>query len=112
MRQAYMRNVKELKSWSDNVASLGRERQKRMLVYFQHLVRENFMYNFRKPELVYMTMAEENFAEKFARFINEANVIEINEIFGTALRDIGQNGNPKMVFYDLAMKMIVAIMRK
>lgn len=109
MRQAYMRNVKELRSWSENVAALGRERQKRMLVYFQHLVRENFMYNFHNPELIYMTTAEEAFARNFARFINEANVIEINDIFGTAIRDIGQNGNPKMVFYDLAIKTIVAI---
>lgn len=112
MRQAYMRNVKDLKAWSENVAALGRERQKRMLLYFQHLVRENFMYNFGNPELVYMTTAESNFAKNFARFINEANVIEINDIFATALRDIGQNGNPKMVFYDVALKMIVAIMRK
>ena len=112
IRQAYMRNVKDLKVWSENVAALGRERQKRMLVYFQHLVRENFMYNFGNPELVYMTTAESNFAKNFARFINEANVIEINDIFATALRDIGQNGNPKMVFYDVALKMIMAIMRK
>ena len=112
MRQAYMRNVKDLKVWSESVAALGRERQKHMLVYFQHLVRENFMYNFGNPELVYMTTAESNFAKNFARFINEANVIEINDIFATALRDIGQNGNPKMVFYDVALKMIVAIMRK
>ena len=112
MRKAYARDVKELKTWSDTVAALGRERQKRMLVYFRHLVRENFMYNFHNPDLVYMTMEEESFAAKFARFINEANVIEIDEIFGTAIRDIGQNTNAKMVFYDVAMRMIVAIMRK
>lgn len=112
MRQAYMRNVKELKSWTENVAALGRERQKRMLAYFLHLVRENFMYNFHNEELIYMTSAESNFATNFARFINEANVIEINDVFATALRDIGQNGNPKMVFYDVALKMIVALMRK
>lgn len=112
MRQAYMRDVKELKAWSESVAALGRERQKRMLTYFQHLVRENFMYNFRNPELIYMNTAEADFAKNFARFINEANVIEINDIFATALRDIGQNGNPKMVFYDVALKIIVAILRK
>lgn len=112
MRQAYARNVKELKGWTETVAALGRERQRSMLAYFQHLVRENFMYNFRNPELVYMTMEEENFATRFARFINEANVIAIDEIFGTAARDIGQNANPKMVFYDVAMRTIVEIMRK
>lgn len=112
MRQAYARNVKELKGWTETVAALGRERQRSMLAYFQHLVHENFMYNFRNPELVYMTMEEENFATRFARFINEANVIAIDEIFGTAARDIGQNANPKMVFYDVAMRIIVEIMRK
>ncbi len=112
MRQAYARNVKELKGWTETVAALGRERQRSMLAYFQHLVRENFMYNFRNPELVYMTMEEENFATRFARFINEANVIAIDEIFGTAARDIGQNANPKMVFYDVEMRIIVEIMRK
>lgn len=112
MRQAYARNVNELKGWTETVAALGRERQRSMLAYFQHLVRENFMYNFRNPELVYMTMEEENFATRFARFINEANVIAIDEIFGTAARDIGQNANPKMVFYDVAMRIIVEIMRK
>ncbi|MDD7317185.1 MAG: AAA family ATPase [Prevotella sp.] len=112
MRLAYARNVKDLKGWSEGVAALGRERQKRMLAYFQHLVRENFMYNFRNPDLIYMTMEEEEFAVRFARFINEANVIEIDEIFGTAIRDIGQNANAKMVFYDVAMRMIAAIMRK
>ncbi len=109
MRLSYMRNVAELKKWSEAVASYGREKQRRMLLYFQQQVRENFMYNFHQPELNYMTIEEENFSKKFAPFINEANVIGISELFERAYRDIGQNANGKIVFYDLALKMIVLL---
>ena len=112
MRLAYQRNVKELKRWSETMAGYGREKQKRIMVYFLRLVRENFMYNFQNPELVYMTQEEENFAKNFARFINEANVMEISELFTRIIRDIGQNANPKIVFFDMALKVIVLLIRK
>ena len=83
-----------------------------MLVYFMQMVRENFVYNFRTPELNYMTQDEENFSKNFARFINEANVVEMFELMQKAHRDIGQNASAKVVFYDLALQTIVLIMRK
>ena len=112
MRLCYLRNVKDLKRWSEVMAGYGREKERRMLVYFQQQVRENFMFNFRNPELNYMTLEEENFAKNFARFINEANVIEINELFQRAGRDIGQNANAKIVLYDMALKLIVLLLKK
>jgi DNA polymerase-3 subunit delta' len=112
MRLAYQRNVKDLKKWSETVATFGREKQRRMLEYFLCQVRENFMYNFHDPDLVYMTQEEENFSKNFARFINEANVIGISELMQRCHRDIGQNANAKIVFYDMALKMIVLILAK
>lgn len=112
MRLAYTRNIKELKKWSEAVAAYGREKQRRMLVYFIGQVRENFMYNFRNPELTYMTVEEENFSKKFSPFINELNVIEISELMERANRDIGQNANAKIVTFDMALKMIVLLLRK
>ena len=112
MRLCYMRNVKDLKRWSEVVSGYGREKERRMLTYFQQQVRENFIFNFQRPELNYMTLEEEGFARNFARFINEANVIEINELFEKANRDIGQNANAKVVFYDIALKLIVLLLKK
>ena len=112
MRLAYTRNIKELRKWSDTAAAYGRERQRRMLTYFVHLIRENFVYNFRIGELNYMTQDEENFARNFARFVNEANVIELSELMSRAIRDIGQNANPKIVFFDMATHIIVSLIRK
>ena len=112
MRLAYQRNIKELKQWSEAVAGYGREKQRRLLRYMMRMVRENFMYNFGQPELCYLTQEEENFSCKFARFINEANVVDINELLQKAHRDIGQNANAKIVFFDLALQMIVLLIRK
>ena len=112
MRLAYMRKVKDLKKWSEAIAQYGREKQKRMLTYFIHLIRENFMYNFHNPELNYMTAEEENFSKNFARFINEANVVELTELFERGIRDIGQNANAKIVLFDIALKTIVLLIQK
>ena len=112
MRLAYMRKIKDLRKWSDTAAALGREKQRRMLAYFLRLVRENFMYNFHNPQLCYMTRDEENFARNFAPYINEANVLEMSALMNTAIRDIGQNANAKIVFFDMATNIIVSLIRK
>ena len=112
MRLAYQRKVKDLRKWSDTMAGFGREKQKRFLEYFLRLVRENFMYNFQQEELTYMTQEEENFARNFARFINEANVLPIYDLANKAIRDIGQNANAKIVFFEFTLQMIVLLIQK
>lgn len=110
MRLSYARKVKEMKLWSEKVASMGRERQKNFLQYCQKLIRENFIYNFqRQDDLNYMNEAEADFAVKFAPFINENNVIGIMDELSLAQRDISQNVSAKIVFFDFSLKMIVLI---
>ena len=112
MRLAYQRRVRDLRRWSETMAGFGREKQKRFLTFFLRMVRENFMYNFKQQELCYMTEAEEDFARNFARFVNEANVLPISDLANRAIRDIGQNANAKIVFFDFALKMIVLLIQK
>ncbi|MDO5524985.1 MAG: DNA polymerase III subunit delta [Prevotella sp.] len=109
MRLAYQRKIKDLKRWSETMAAFGREKQKRFLSYLLRLIRENFMYNFAQPQLTYMTEREEQFAKNFARFINEDNILQIYDLTNKAIRDIGQNANGKIVFFDLALQMIVLL---
>lgn len=109
MRLAYQRNIRELRRWSDAVAAYGREKQKRMLTYFARLMRENFMFNFGIADLVYMSREEEDFARNFARFVNEQNIVEISELIDRCIRDISQNANAKVVFFDYAINMILYI---
>lgn len=124
MRAAYRRDVKALKDWADTTATYGRERQRRLMVYFLTMVRENFVYNFllstptdsplagELSALHYMTADEEDFARRFAPFIKEANVIGMAEAMERVVRDIGQNANPKMQFFDLALRITVLIAAK
>lgn len=109
MRLSYQRKLREMKQWSEQVAALGRERQKNLLLYCQRLLRENFIYNFHRAELVYMTPEELNFSTRFAPFINERNVIGIMEELALAQQHIEQNVNAKMVFFDFSLKMIMLL---
>ena len=59
-----------------------------------------------------MTQEEEDFAKNFARFINEANILQLYDLTNLAIRDIGQNANAKIVFYDFALKIIVLLIQK
>ena len=109
MRLAYQKNVRELYQWSENMAAFSRAEQRAFLQMSLTLLRENFMYNFRKPELNFMRPDEEKFAVNFAKFVNENNIISLNTEFQTALRDIMGNGNARIVFFDMCLKLIVGM---
>ena len=111
MRLSYMRKIKDMRAWSETVSNMGRERQKRLLEYCQRLLRENFMYNFRRSEMVYQMPDEAQFSTKFARFINEKNVIPIMAELEHCQNDIEHNVNPRMVFFDFSLKMIVLLLQ-
>lgn len=111
MRLSYMRKIKEMHEWSERVAAWGRERQKNFLEYAQRLIRENFIHNFHRPELNYMNREEAEFSRKFARFINERNVFGIMDELSLAQRDIEHNVNPRMVFFDFSLKIIVLLIQ-
>ena len=76
------------------------------------MIRENFIYNFHRPEMNYMSTNERQFAVRFSPFINEKNVMEIMELLNEAQQHIEQNVNAKMVFFDVALRMIVLLLKK
>ena len=112
MRLAYQRKIKDLRKWSEQMAAMGREKQRRWLTYFLRMTRESFVYNFKEQDLNYMTADEEDFAQNFARFINENNILPISDLANLAIRDIGQNANAKIVFFDFALQIIVLLLQK
>ena len=107
MRLSYARRLKDLKIWSDNVAGGGREWQKRFLAYCQRMIRENFICNFHIPDLNYLSEQESRFSVNFAPYVNENNIIGLMDMLSDAQRDIEQNVNSKMVFFDMSLKTIM-----
>lgn len=109
MRLSYQRKIREMKQWSEQLAGIGRERQKNFLEYCQRMIRENFIYNLHRREMNYMTLPEQNFATRFAPFINERNVMGIMDELSEAQIHIEQNVNARMIFFDFSLKMIVLL---
>ena len=100
-----------LRQWSTDMADskVGRERQKAFLQYAQRQVRENYIYNFAHPEMNYQTTSERQFSTRFAPFIHEGNVEKMMNELGKAEQQIHQNGNAKIIFFDLCLQMIVLV---
>ena len=111
MRLAYSRDLKSLKSWSENVNNFKREKTKRFLAYTARMIRENYIYNFHNSGLNYLNKAEEQFSTKFAPFINDANAERMLYEIESAARDIQGNGNGKIILFDFAIKMTILIKR-
>lgn len=109
MRLAYQRKVKDLKTWSIDVADLGREQTMRFLSYSQRLLRENFIYNLNISQLNYMNHEESQFSHNFARFITERNVEKLMQVLNNALVEIAGNANAKIVMFDVAIKVILLL---
>jgi DNA polymerase-3 subunit delta' len=101
----------ELKKWSLTMADAkeGREKQKAFLQYAQKQIRENYIYNFHCPQMNYQTEAERNFSTNFAPYIHDGNVEKMMLELGKAEQQIGQNGNAKIIFFDLCLQMIVMV---
>ncbi len=109
MRNGWTRNVAAMKSFSEEMASMGRERQKNFLAFCQRQIRENFVYCLHEPSLNYMNKEEADFSKNFSPYVNERNVMELMDELSLAERHINQNVNSKMVFFDLSMRIIVLI---
>ena len=109
MRNAYTRNLQELIAWGDDMSRLSREKQKSFFEYCLRLIRENYISNLKEDEINYMTQREREFSTKFAPFINDNNVYEMAEEFSLAHSHIAQNGNSRIIFMDLVLKIIILI---
>ncbi|HEY3370653.1 MAG TPA: DNA polymerase III subunit [Prolixibacteraceae bacterium] len=111
MRNAYGRKFTDLFKWVDQLAGIGREKQKSLLNYCLIILRENFIYNLKNRNLSFMNDEETDFSKRFSPFINERNIVELSEVFETAYNHIGMNGNPRIIFTDVAFK-ITKLIRK
>ena len=103
MRLSYNDKHLELMNWADEVAQLSRERQRGMLSDFSRLLREAFMLHAGLESVSYLWGEEADFCRKFAPFIGSQNIEPIIEQIESVVRQINQNGNPRIVFTHFAL---------
>jgi DNA polymerase-3 subunit delta' len=105
MRLSYAGKMIELIKWVDEIAKLGREKQKAFLTYSLRMVRENLIINQKQKNMVRMSDEEEGFAQKFANFIHPNNAPYLSSEIDRAYLHISRNANAKVVFLDLCIKL-------
>ena len=105
--------IHDLVMWGEEVAKTGRETQKKFLKYCLAVIRQALMLNYGAKELAYMQIHVDNFQlEKFAPFIHENNILSIVEEVEKAMYHIERNGNSKIIFTDLSIKLTRLLHRK
>lgn len=107
MRLAYKRDIPALAEWSEEIATRGREAQKGFLSFSLSQLRENYILNIsgNNEKLVFLEGEEAEFAGKFSPFINNDNIAGLKNEFSSAHTHIAANGNPRIIFLDLALKL-------
>lgn len=111
MRLSYNDRHMELLEWSEGIATMGREDQKRFLQNCIRLLRESYMLNAGMAQISYLWGAELDFCKKFSPFIGNHNIeLLVNEM-ELAIAQIAQNGNPKIIFAHFALVVSKLIIR-
>ncbi|MGD9991677.1 MAG: ATP-binding protein [Salinivirgaceae bacterium] len=104
MRLSYAGKIPEIITWVDEVAKLGREKQKAFLAYSLRMVRENLVLNQKQNQLARLSADETGFAERFSTYIHPANSGLLQQELDKAFMHIARNANAKVVFLDLCFK--------
>ncbi len=105
--------ITDLILWSEQIAGLGRETQKKFLNYCIDMFRQTLLLNYQVTGLVYMEPKIDKFKlENFAPYVNGSNINFIFNELSDAIYHIERNGNPKIVLTDLSIKLTRLIHKK
>ena len=105
--------INELIQWSEQIAALGREMQKKFLQFCIDMFRQALLLNYQSPSLVYFEPKVDKFKlENFAAFVNGNNITAIFEELSDAIYHIERNGNAKIILTDLSIKLTRLIHKK
>ena len=111
MRYCFNNNVIDVLNLVDEIATIGREKQKSFLAYSLRLMRENLILNQGLDKIAHLDEPELNFSKNFSPFVNLQNVFKIYEELNNAYYHIEANGYNKLVFFDLSLKLMKLIKR-
>lgn len=105
MRACYSRDAPKLVALSSDLGGRAREAQKQFLNYALYFIRQCIVFNYSGDDLARFTSGEAAFAQRFAPFINDRNVLKMNELINDSIHDIMGNVSGKIVFLDLSLKL-------
>ncbi|MAB58711.1 MAG: DNA polymerase III subunit delta' [Aequorivita sp.] len=98
--------INNLLDWSDELASQGRETQKKFFNYCIEVFRQALLKNYSAEPLLFFEAKDATFSlPKFAPFVHQNNIFGIISALEDASYHIERNGNAKIIFTDLSIKL-------
>ena len=96
--------INELIQFSEKISKKTREEQKDFLAYCSTVFRDSFLFNYKAVD------NSEKYLnglvlEKFAPFVHEENIEDFYYEVQKGFADIERNGNPKIIFLDISIKL-------
>lgn len=104
MRVCYKLEIFALNQWIEEMAVLGREKQKMFLEYALRQFRACIIYNYSSEEIHSLHPKEEVFTKNFSKFVHGGNVLLLIEIFEHTHTSIMRNANPKVALMNMSLK--------
>ncbi|MGN7863054.1 DNA polymerase III subunit [Chryseobacterium sp. 22458] len=98
--------LKSIIFWAREIAGWNREKQKNFLNYCSEIFRLALLQNYQSENLVYKKINANGFNwDGFSKYISGANIESILEEINAADLHLTRNGNPKIIWTDLGIKL-------
>lgn len=88
----------------DKIISRGREEQKKLLLKALEIFEKSFLINQKIPITNPLIGIEKRFRDNFPNFVSQNNIDKIYNELNNAILHIERNGNSKLIFLDLSIK--------
>lgn len=98
--------LKNIILWSRQISQFNKEKQKNFLAYCAEIFRLALLQNYGNDDLIYKKIGAENFKwSSFSKYIHGANIQSILEEISEADYHLERNGNAKIIWADLGIKL-------
>jgi DNA polymerase III subunit delta' len=106
---ALLHDLSKLIGYAEDLAELGRERQKDFCIYAESYIRKIFMFANNAQSVSFAMQKEYNLLNKYASSIKADFYQKALKFLDLAILDIGSNVNSKLVFIDLCNRFYLYI---
>ena len=106
------RMLPEQVKWIDEISKLGREKQKQLLRYFNHIIEQAIRIKVLGTDNIALSDNEKDFAQRLNKIATVSQMQAIIEEIDKASYYIERNANGKMLFHALTIKLYHIIQNK
>jgi len=108
MRFNYANKMLDTINLTDEILSQDKSQLQNFLKYAIRYIRDNFMLNQEQDKMVFLIEEEQEFANKFSKFITSNNIEKIYNTFNNTLININKNANVKIQMQILSIELVRA----